>query len=158
MHRHGYQGRKFHRQTDQRQALMSGLADSLIKYESIQTTLPKAKDLIPYVEKMITKAKVGDLHSRRQIISQLQTIESAHKLVDQIVPQLTARNSGYLRLEKTELRRGDNAAMARVSFVDDLKAENSKSKTLNSKKEVRPAPKQVVTKKPAVKATVKEVK
>jgi large subunit ribosomal protein L17 len=120
MHRHGYQGRKFHRERDQRRALLKGLADSLVKYESIETTLPKAKEVVPYTEKLITKAKKGDLHSRRQIISDLQTIASAHKLVDEIAPKLKGRNSGHLRIEKTKTRRGDNAQMARVSFVDDL--------------------------------------
>lgn len=121
MHRHGYQGRKFHREKDQRRALMKGLADSLVKYESIETTLPKAKEVVPYIEKLITKAKKGDLHNRRQIIASLQTVESAHKLVDEIAPKLGARQSGHVRIERTRLRRGDNAQLARVSFVDDLK-------------------------------------
>ena len=120
MHRHGYQGRKLHRERDQRNALIVGLADSLIKYESIETTLPKAKEVVPYVEKLITKAKKGDLHNRRQVLSGLQTIASAHKLVDEIAPKLKGRDSGHLRIEKTSLRRGDNAQLARVSFVDDL--------------------------------------
>lgn len=120
MHRHGYQGRKLHRERDQRRALVKGLADSLIKYETIETTLPKAKEVVPYVEKLITKAKKGDLHNRRQIMSDLQTVASAHKLVDEIAPKLSGRTSGHLRIEKTELRRGDNAQLARVSFVDDL--------------------------------------
>lgn len=120
MHRHGYQGRKLHRERDQREALLKGLADSLVKYETIETTLPKAKEVVPYIEKLITKAKKGDLHNRRQVISGLQTIASAHKLVDQIAPKLTGRTSGHVRIEKTRLRRGDNAQMARVSFVDDL--------------------------------------
>lgn len=121
MHRHGYQGKKFNRERDQRRALMKGLADSLIKYESIETTLPKAKEIVPYVEKLITKAKKGDLHNRRQVIADLQTVASAHKLVDEIAPKLSGRNSGHLRVERTVMRRGDNAQMARVSFVDDLK-------------------------------------
>jgi large subunit ribosomal protein L17 len=75
MHRHGYQGRKFHRERDQRRALIKSLADSLIKYESIETTLPKAKEVVPYLEKLITKAKKGDLHNRRQVISGLQTLK-----------------------------------------------------------------------------------
>lgn len=121
MHRHGYQGRKFHRERDQRRALMKGLADSLIKYEAIETTLPKAKEVVPYVEKLITKAKKGDLHNRRQVIADLQTVASAHKLVDEIAPKLKGRDSGHLRVERTRVRRGDNAQLARVSFVDDLK-------------------------------------
>lgn len=122
MHRHGYQGRKLHRERDQREALIKGLADSLVKYESIETTLPKAKEVVPYIEKLITKAKKGDLHNRRQVISGLQTLESAHKLVDEIAPKLKGRTSGHVRIEKTGLRRGDNAQLARVSFVDDLKS------------------------------------
>jgi large subunit ribosomal protein L17 len=121
MHRHGYQGRKFHRERDQREALMKGLADSLVKYESIETTLPKAKEIVPYIEKLITKAKKGDLHNRRQVIAALQTLESAHKLVDEIAPKLTGRTSGHVRIVRTRTRRGDNAQLARVSFVDDLK-------------------------------------
>lgn len=120
MHRHGYQGRKFHRERDQRRALIKGLADSLVKYETIETTLPKAKEIVPYIEKLITKAKKGDLHNRRQVISGLQTVESAHKLVDEIAPKLGGRTSGHVRVERTRLRRGDNAQLARVSFVDDL--------------------------------------
>jgi len=120
MHRHGYKGRKFGRETDQRRALLKGLADSLVKYEAIETTLPKAKEVVPYVEKLITKAKKGDLHNRRQVISKLQTVASAHKLVDDIAPKLAGRDSGHLRIERTRTRRGDNAQLARVSFVDDL--------------------------------------
>jgi large subunit ribosomal protein L17 len=122
MHRHGYQGRKLNRERDQRRALIKGLADSLVKYESIETTLPKAKEVVPYVEKLITKAKKGDLHNRRQVLSGLQTVASAHKLVDEIAPKLKGRVSGHLRIEKTGMRRGDNAQLARVSFVDDLQS------------------------------------
>ena len=120
MHRHGYQGRKFGRQRDQRSALLKGLAESLILNESIETTLPKAKEAITYTEKLITKAKVGTLHARRQILSNLSTVEATNKLVDQIAPLLSTRTSGHLRIKMTGLRRGDNAEMARISFVDDL--------------------------------------
>jgi large subunit ribosomal protein L17 len=120
MHRHGYKGTKFHRETDQREALIKSLAESLIIHESIETTLPKAKAVVPYVEKLITKAKKGDLHNRRQVISGLQTVSTAHKLVDDIAPKLGARDSGYFRIKRTVMRRGDNAELARVSFVDDL--------------------------------------
>lgn len=121
MHRHGYKGTKFHRERDQREALIKGLAESLIIHESIETTLPKAKAVVPYVEKLITKAKKGDLHNRRQVISSLQTVATAHKLVDDIAPKLGARNSGYFRIKRTAFRRGDNAELARITFVDDLK-------------------------------------
>ncbi|MGH7142031.1 MAG: 50S ribosomal protein L17 [Candidatus Saccharimonadales bacterium] len=120
MHRHGYQGRKFHRESGPRQAMIKGLADSLILNESVETTLFKAKDIVPYVERLITKAKKGDLHNRRQIISSLQTVGSGHKLVDQIAPKLKNRSSGHLRIVRTRVRKGDNAQLARVSFVDEL--------------------------------------
>lgn len=121
MHRHGYKGRKFGRERDERNALVKGLADSLVRHESIETTLPKAKEVVPYIEKLITKAKKGDLHNRRHIIAHLQTKESANKLVDELAPKMASRTSGHVRIERTRLRRGDNAQMARVSFVDDLK-------------------------------------
>ena len=120
MHRHGYQGTKFGRERDQREALLKSLAEALIIHGRIETTLPKAKAVVPYVEQLITKAKKGDLHNRRQIISALQTVSTAHKLVDEIAPKLKGRTSGHLRITKTDFRRGDNAEMARVSFVDDL--------------------------------------
>lgn len=120
MHRHGYKGRKFGRERDQREALIKGLAESLILEESIETTLEKAKDLRPYVEKLVTKARKGGLHNRRQIIKSLHTLDAAHKLVDHIAPKMQ-RESGYLRIVKTVSRRGDNAQLARISFVDDLK-------------------------------------
>ena len=122
--------KKFGRQRDQRKALMRGLAVSLIEYEVIETTLPKAKALVPYVEKLITKAKKGDLHSRRQIISRLGSVDAAHRLVDEIAPKLTGRDSGHLRINKTELRRGDNAQMAEVSFVDSLEEKPSTKKPI----------------------------
>lgn len=123
MHRHGYKGRKFGRERDERRALIKGLADSLVLRESIETTLPKAKEVLPYVERLITKAKKGDLHNRRQVIASLQTLEAAHKLVDEIAPKLKGRVSGHLRIERSVVRRGDNAQMAIISFVDDLTSE-----------------------------------
>jgi len=159
MHRHGYQGRKLHRERDQREALIKGLADSLIKYESIETTLPKAKEIVPYVEKLITKAKKGDLHNRRQVISGLQTLASAHKLVDEIAPKLKGRVSGHLRIEKTRTRRGDNAQLAKVSFVDDLaSAPVAKPVPAAPAKPEVPAVKPAAKKPAAKKAPAKESK
>lgn len=155
MHRHGYQGRKLNRERDQRRALLKGLADSLIKYESIETTLPKAKEVVPYTEKLITKAKKGDLHNRRQIIAALQTPSSAHKLVDEIAPKLQARSSGHVRIEKTRLRRGDNAQMARVSFVDDLKEAPVASTAAQPEAVVADKPKATAKKPAAKKETTK---
>ena len=149
MHRHGYQGTKFGRERDQRRALIKSLAEALIINESIETTLPKAKAIRPYVEKLITKAKKGDLASRRQVIASVMTIETAHKLVDDIAPKLGARNSGYLRIERTKMRVGDNAQLARISFVDDLTKAAPKVKT-------EAAPVKTVKKAPAKKPAVKK--
>ena len=155
MHRHGYQGRKFQREIGPRRALIKSLAEALIKNESIETTLPKAKEIVPYVEKLITKAKKGDLHNRRQIISDLQTVASAHKLVDEIAPKLSKRTSGHLRIERTRVRRGDNTQLARVSFVDDLTdapvAKKADKPTVDS---VKPT-KTVAVKKPVRQAQAK---
>lgn len=154
MHRHGYQGRKLHRERDQRRALIKSLAESLIKYQSIETTLPKAKEVVPYVERLITKAKKGDLHNRRQVISSLQTVESAHKLVDEIAPKLTGRVSGHLRIERLQTRRGDNASLARISFVDDLAKETPTAAKPAEKKATASAKKPAAVKKtPAKKET-----
>ena len=157
MHRHGYKGRKFGRERDQRRALMKGLASNLATYESIETTVPKAKELVPYFEKLITKAKKGDLHNRRQVISKMANLESAHKLVDEIAPKLTSRNSGHLRIERTRARRGDNTELARVSFVDDLKVV-AKEVPATAKAEAKPAAKKAEAKKatPAKKAPAKK--
>lgn len=122
MHRHGYKGRKFGRERDQRKALIKGLATQLVTHGAIETTLQKAKEVVPYVEVLITKAKRGDLHNRRQVISSLSTLTAAHKLVDDIAPQLGGRTSGHLRIKRTRARVGDNAELARVSFVDELKS------------------------------------
>ena len=121
MHRHGYRGRKLGRQRDQRRALLKGLATSLVMEESIETTFPKAKELVRYIEKLITKAKKGNLANRRSVIAGLSTQVAAVKLVDQIAPQLTGRTSGHVRVERTRLRVGDGAQMAIVEFVDELK-------------------------------------
>lgn len=121
MHRHGYKGRKFGRERDQRRALMKGLATSLVEHGKIETTHPKAKELVRYIEKLITKAKKGDLANRRMVIAGLSTQSAAFKLVDEIAPQLTSRTSGHVRVERTRIRIGDAAQMATISFVDDLK-------------------------------------
>ena len=122
MHRHSYKGRKFGRERDQRRALLKGLATSLVEHGKIETTLPKAKELVRYIEKVITKAKKGDLHNRRQVIAALSTQSAAFKLVDEIAPQLKGRSSGHVRVERTRLRVGDGAQMATIGFVDELKS------------------------------------
>ncbi len=140
MHRHGIHGRKFGRKTDQRLALTRGLECSLIKYQSITTTLARAKEIRRSMEKLITMAKRGDLASRRLVIARLNDLESATILVDIIAPQIK-RNSGYLRIERAGYRRGDNAEMGTISFVDDISfdalesSENSGNLKANSEKE-----------------------
>ena len=147
MHRHGYKGKKFNRETDQRKALIVGLAESLVLRESIETTLPKAKAVQSYTEKLITKAKKGGLHYHRQVIAGLSTIEAANKLVNEIAPKLSGRTSGHLRVVRTATRRGDDAQMAKVSFVDDLTKTTPKvKKTQNSQPAKKPVAKKPVAK------------
>lgn len=120
MHRHGYVGRKFGRERDQRKALLKGLATELVNHGRIETTLPKAKELVRYIEKLITKAKKGDLANRRMVVAGLTTLSAANKLVDEIAPQLSGRSSGHVRVERTRLRVGDGTQMATIEFVDEL--------------------------------------
>ena len=127
MHRHGYKGRKFGRETDQRRALLRGLECSLIKYQSITVTLARAKEMRRHTEKLITIAKKGGLANRRVLISRLDDIKVADLLMDVIAPQIK-RNSGYLRIEKAGFRTGDNSEMATISFVDDIDLSKKESK------------------------------
>ncbi|OJU87694.1 50S ribosomal protein L17 [Candidatus Saccharibacteria bacterium 49-20] len=142
MHRHGYKGRKFGRERDQRRALLKGLATSLVEHGKIETTLPKAKELVRYIEKLVTKAKKGDLANRRAVIAGLSAQAAAFRLVDVIAPQLTGRTSGHVRVERTRLRVGDGAQMATIAFVD----------------EISDTPKPAVAKKPAAKPAAKPAK
>ena len=133
MHRHGYKGRKFGRETDQRLALTRGLQCSLIKYQTITTTLAKAKEIRRSTEKLVTIAKKGDLASRRIVIARLNDLECANLLVDVIAPQIK-RNSGYLRIERAGYRRGDNAEMGTISFVDEFTFEKPEKKAPKAEK------------------------
>ena len=119
MHRHGYKGRKFGRETDQRRALRRGLIKALIENQSITTTLVRAKEIRRETEKLITIAKKGGLANRRLLISRLDDIKSADLLMDVIAPQIK-RDSGYLRIERAGFRKGDNTEMGTISFVDDI--------------------------------------
>ena len=149
MHRHGTKGRKFGRETDQRLALVRGLQCSLIRYQTITTTLARAKEIRRSMEKLITLAKKGDLASRRLVIARLNDLEAGTLLVDVIAPQMK-RDSGYLRIERAGYRRGDNAEMGTISFVDDInfdvqpaKAEAKKAKKPEEpKKSAKPAKKE----------------
>ncbi len=119
MHRHGYKGRKFGRETDQRNALLRGLMCSLIENHSITTTLAKAKELRRHTEKMVTLGRRADLASRRLLIARLGSMTTTDHLIATIVPSLK-RDSGYLRITRAGFRKGDNTEMATISFVDDI--------------------------------------
>jgi large subunit ribosomal protein L17 len=116
--RHGMSGRKFNRTKEHRKAMFKNLAQALIKNEQIKTTLPKAKDLRPVVEKLITLAKRGGLHCRRQAVSQLQDQDVVKKLMDQLGTRFSSRAGGYTRIVRAGFRYGDNAPMAIIEFVD----------------------------------------
>lgn len=136
MHRHSYRGRKFGRKSSARQAMIAGLAVSLVLDESLQTTLPKAKETVRFTEKLITKAKVGGVANRRIVISELHSVLAGNKLVDEIAPKLTSRYSGYLKIKKGGLSTGDNAQLATISFCDDLtKVAKKVSKTATEPKD-----------------------
>ncbi|MFC5068189.1 50S ribosomal protein L17 [Flaviflagellibacter deserti] len=123
---HGKRGRRFNRTQSHRSAMFSNLAISLIEHEQITTTLPKAKDLRPVVEKLITLGKRGDLHARRQAIAELRHVDTVKKLFDVIGPRFADRNGGYTRIIKAGFRHGDNAAIAVIELVDrDVDAKGS---------------------------------
>jgi large subunit ribosomal protein L17 len=116
--RHGNRGRKFNRTAAHRKAMFANMAAALIKHEQIVTTLPKAKDLRPVVEKLITLAKKGGLHARRQAISQIRDESQVAKLFATLAPRYKERMGGYTRVLKAGFRFGDNAPMAVIEFVD----------------------------------------
>jgi large subunit ribosomal protein L17 len=115
---HGRKKRRFNRTAEHRKAMFSNMSQALIKHEQIVTTLPKAKDLRPVVEKLITLGKRGDLHARRQAIAQIKDVVLVRKLFDVLGPRYKDRNGGYCRVLKAGFRYGDNAAMAVIEFVD----------------------------------------
>src|SRR5258706_2140328 len=133
--RHGSSGRKFNRRSDQRKALFQHLASALIKHEQVITTLPKAKDLRPIVEKLITLAKRGDLHARRQAQAELRDPPMVKKLFEVLGPRYKDRAGGYTRVLKAGFRYGDSAANAMIEFVDrDVEARGKDSGPVQEKK------------------------
>src|SRR3974377_2362956 len=116
--RHAKTHRKFNRRSDHRRAMLANLAASLIKNEQIVTTLPKAKDLRPVVEKLVTLGKRGGLHARRQAIAQMRDIAMVKKLFEVIGPRYKDRNGGYTRARKAGYRHGDSAPVAVIELVD----------------------------------------
>lgn len=128
MHRHGYKGRKLQLAAGPRRALIRGQVTSLVLHEQITTTVAKAKEIAPQFEKLVTKAKKGDLHNRRQIRTVLLTDKATQKLVEEIAPAFKDRNGGYTRIVKVGNRLGDNAPMATVMLTDKTVSEKKPSK------------------------------
>jgi large subunit ribosomal protein L17 len=116
--RHGKVHRKFNRTAEHRRAMFGNMVAALIKHEQIVTTLPKAKDLRPIVEKLVTLGKQGGLHARRQAIAEIRDVAMVKKLFDVIGPRYKDRAGGYTRVLKAGFRYGDNAARAVIEFVD----------------------------------------
>ena len=115
---HAKTHRRFNRRSDHRRSMLANLAASLIKHEQIVTTLPKAKELRPFVEKLVTLGKRGDLHARRQAIAQIRDVAMVKKLFDVLGPRYKDRKGGYTRILKAGFRHGDNAAVGVIEFVD----------------------------------------
>ncbi len=116
--RHGKVHRKFNRTAEHRRAMFGNMVAALIKHEQITTTLPKAKDLRPIVEKLVTLGKRGDLHARRQAVAEIRDVAMVKKLFDVLGPRYKDRAGGYTRVLKAGFRYGDNAAVAVIEFVD----------------------------------------
>jgi large subunit ribosomal protein L17 len=117
--RHGCRGRKFGRDKSQRRALLINLATALVTHETITTTLPRAKDLRPFVEKLLTKARQGGLHARRSLLAEFRHNEApVDKMFDVLAPRFVHRAGGYLRIVKAGFRSGDRAPMALIQFVE----------------------------------------
>jgi large subunit ribosomal protein L17 len=126
--RHGNAHRKLNRTAEHRRAMFANMAAALIKHEQITTTLPKAKDLRPIVEKLVTLGKQGSLHARRQAIAEIRDVAMVKKLFDVIGPRYQGRNGGYTRVLKAGYRYGDSAPVAVIEFVDrdvDAKGDDS---------------------------------
>jgi large subunit ribosomal protein L17 len=134
MHRHQYKGRKLSRKSASRKALMRGLATSIVLYERIKTTVPKAKELRPVIEKLITVAKKGDLAAIKTLNSYFYDENAVHKLVQEIAPLYKDRNGGYTRIVKVGFRAGDSAPMAIIELLDTDKLVKKAAKPAATKK------------------------
>jgi large subunit ribosomal protein L17 len=133
--RHGKAHRKLGRTAEHRKAMFANMCAALIKHEQITTTLPKAKDLRPVVEKLVTLGKRGDLHARRQAIAQMRDVGMVKKLFEVIGPRYKDRDGGYTRVIKAGFRYGDSAPVAVIEFVDrDVDAKGLDSGPVQEKK------------------------
>src|SRR5262249_43743239 len=138
--RHANAYRKLNRTAEHRRAMFANMAAALIKHEQIMTTLPKAKDLRPIVEKLVTLGKRGGLHARRQAIAQIRDVAMVRKLFDVIGPRYQSRNGGYTRVVKAGYRYGDSAPVAVIEFVDrDVDAKGADSGPVEEQKAEAPA-------------------
>jgi len=127
--RHGNSGRKLNRTASHRKAMFANMAASLVEHEQIVTTLPKAKEIRPIVEKLVTLGKRGNLHARRQAISSIRDVKLVAKLFDILAPRYATRQGGYLRIMKAGFRAGDNAPLAVIEFVErDVQAKGAADK------------------------------
>ncbi|MDC3117885.1 50S ribosomal protein L17 [Candidatus Pelagibacter sp.] len=134
--RHGFANKKLNRTSEHRKALLKNMLNSLIKYEQIKTTLPKAKFLKPQADKIITLGKKDSLHNTKILVSQLQDIKSANKVRKTLSKRYEKRSGGYTRIIKAGYRYGDNAPMAIIEFVDrDLEAKRVDKKKKSTTKE-----------------------
>src|SRR5712691_1895261 len=138
--RHRKAHRKLNRTAEHRRSLWANMAAALIKHEQIVTTLPKAKDLRPIVEKLVTLGKRGDLHARRQAIAQIRDVAMVKKLFEVLAPRYKERNGGYTRVLRAGFRYGDNAPRAVIEFVDrDVDAKGLDSGPAEEKRAEEPA-------------------
>ena len=138
--RHGNAHRKFNRTAEHRRAMFANMCAALIKHEQITTTLPKAKDLRPIVEKLVTLGKRGGLHARRQAIAEIRDVAMVRKLFDVLGPRYKERHGGYTRVMKAGFRYGDNAPLGVIEFVDrDVDAKGLDSGTVGERKAEEPA-------------------
>lgn len=131
--RHKVNKRNFGRRPSQRVALLRGMADQLVQHERIETTLTRAKELRKVIEPLVTLAKKGDLHSRRQVASRLYTKESVKKLFDEMGQRFQERPGGYTRIIKSGIRRGDAAPTALIEFIPENEAPKAKKKARPNK-------------------------
>ena len=145
--RHGMANKKLNRTAEHRKALLKNMLNSLIKYEQIKTTLPKAKFLKPQADKLITLGKKNSLHNTKMLVSQLQDITSANKVKKTLSKRYEKRNGGYTRIIKAGFRYGDNAPMAIIEFVDrDVEAKRvDKKKEKTNPKVTKPEEKTAAT-------------
>ncbi|MDC3083968.1 50S ribosomal protein L17 [Candidatus Pelagibacter sp.] len=135
--RHGMANKKLNRTSEHRKALLKNMLNSLVKYEQIKTTLPKAKFLKPQADKLITLGKKDTLHNTKMLVSQLQDIKSATKVKKTLSKRYEKRTGGYTRIIKAGFRYGDNAPMAIIEFVDrDIEAKKVDKKKKDPAKEV----------------------